>query len=496
MAQPSQATPETTVQESLAYCKEVRGTAEPVRKTIEDSEKLLAEGKHEESLRKSMEAIAAVSAHFTKDEHKGIRDKAQKSVNKALAHFQEAGDQLGEAHALKASARIQVTKNRPEGAKKTAMQAASLFRVKGDKRGEASSMITVVDAHLSKAALVGKPGHVRQTANLKKTQSQVEEENRAEALKHQEDAMNAAREVVELFRQANEKRGQADMLCALADINITMTEFERAKEVSMLARDLYLDLDDRRGAQKALELEHDAHIKSFDGEEALNAAQEMVKMFRQAGERRGEAEGMFLVMKTHFQMGNVEELMKVGQDARSLTDKANDVEMGGIILDSMMKAQTHQGNDEEALKFATEAIDVYRKGNHKKGEAAALHACAGIMLDKFFKESDENMKAFRESGYNAARFRDFDMETYDKALGMVNQAETIYRDMNDKEGLEQILETQQNITIRATMLNEPDETKQVTKDGKLHEVVHTWTIPDPDDETRPLADAPAPADAE
>jgi len=471
-------------QEALAQCREIGEAATldaAQRKAMEDTTKLLTEGKADEGLRKAMEALSLVSVHYTKASCKPVRDRAQKTVNKAIAHFMSTGDQLGEAFATKASARIQVTKNRPEGARKTATHAASLFRMKGDKKNEASSMISVVDAHLSRAALVGQPGHTRHTANLNKTQKQVEEDNRNEALRYQEDAMNAAREVAELFRQANDKRGQADMLCALADININMGEFERAKEVCMMARDLYLDVDDRKGAQKALELEHDAHIKSLDGEEALNAAQELVKMFRQANDKRGEAEGMFLVMKTHFQFGNTEELMKVGKDARSVCQKANDAEMEGVILDSMMKAQAYIENDEEALKLADEAVEIFKKAGLKKGQAEALHASAGIMLDKFFKDSDANVAAWRKSGFNANLFKDYDMESYDKALGMVKEAEDIFTKLNDKEGLRQIFETQQNITIRATMLQEPDETKQVIKGTKPCEIIHTWHIPDPED---------------
>uniref|UniRef100_A0A7S1RMQ5 Uncharacterized protein n=1 Tax=Alexandrium catenella TaxID=2925 RepID=A0A7S1RMQ5_ALECA len=470
--------------EAVAYKTEV-GEATALdatqKKLFEEAERLLAEGKADEGLRKALDALATLSVHFTREACKPARDRAQKTVNKAIAYFQSTSDQYGEAFATKASARIQVTKNRPEGAKKTATQAAALFRTKGDKKNEASSMVTVVDAHLSKAALVGQPGHTRMIANVTKTQKQVEEDNKVEALRFQEDAMNAAREVAELFRQANDKRGQADMLCALADINNNMSEFERAKEVCMMARDLYLDLDDRKGAQKALELEHDAHIKSLDGEEALNAAQEMVKMYRQAGDKRGEAEGMFLVMKTHFQFGACEELMKVGKEARGVCQKASDVEMEGIILDSMMKAQMFIENDEEALKLADEAVEVFKKGGHKKGEAAALHAAAGIMLDKFFKDSDKNVSAWRASGFNASIFKDYDMESYDKALGMVKEAEDIYTALNDKEGLALILDTQQNVTIRATMLQEPDETKQIIKDNKPLEIIHTWYIPDPED---------------
>jgi len=471
-------------QEVLAHCREISEATkqdDAQKKAMEEVTKVLAEGKGEEGLRRACEALSLLSVHFTKAPCKPTRDRAQKTVTKVIAYFQGTGDQLGEAYAMKSLARIQVTKNRPEGAKKTATQAAALFRMKGDKKNEASSMVTVVDSHLSKAALVGQPGHTKFTHRLDKTSNQVEEDHKAEALRYQEDAMNAAREVAELFRQANDKRGQADMLCCLADVQNQMNEFERAKEVCMMARDLYLDLDDRKGAQKALELEHHAHIQTGDGEEALNTAQELVKMYRQANDKSGEAEGMFLVMKTHFQFGNCEDLMKVGKDARNICQKANDVEMEGVILDSMMKAQMFLENDDEALKQSEEAIDVFKKAGHKKGQAAAMHACAGIMLDKFFKESDQNVTAWRKSGFNANLFKDYDMESYDKALGLVKEAEDIFTQLGDKEGLALILETQQNITIRATMLSEPDETKQVIKGLQPSEVIHTWHIPDPED---------------
>jgi len=298
---------------------------------------------------------------------------------------------------------------------------------------------------------------------------------------------------------ANDKRGQADMMCGLADIHVATHEFERAKEVSMVARDLYLDLNDNKGAQTALQLEWDAHIESFDGEEAMNAAQEMVKMFRGANDKQGEMEGMFLVCKTLFQKGDMDDLMKYGKDARALCQKASNIVMEGLVMDVMMKANITEGNNEEALKIANEAIELYKKAGHIVGEATALHAAAGIMLDKFFKESTDNNAVYVKTGFNQNFLKDYDLESYEKAIDMVNQAYELFVKAKHQDGIRAVAETSQNVTVRAAMMNDPDETRQVgftEQDGwKLKEIVHKWYLKDEAEEAAEaaaaLANAPA-----
>jgi len=248
--------------------------------------------------------------------------------------------------------------------------------------------------------------------------------------------------------------------------------------VAQMARDIYFDLGDNKGQQTALQMEIAAHIESMDGNEALNTAQEIIRVFRKANDKLGEAEGMLEVMKVLYLQGDIPELMKMGTDARGLLSKSRDARLEGQILDLMMRAQVSEGKDDEAIKTTRDAIDVYRTKNDKHGEAIALHACSTMILDKFFKETKENFALFKKMGFNEEYFKEVDMPAYEEAIGMLNKATEYFRALKDKEALEMVLETQRQVMIKTTMMNDPDETKNIVKDRKLCEKIETWNLPD------------------
>lgn len=432
----------------------------------------------EEALRLALQAFAIVAAAFANGAYKKMRDTGVKLVQQAVTHCKESGDTLGEAHAMCASAKLTLAKNRPEGAIKEATQASDLFHKASNKKGMALAMSTAVDAHLLKAKAVIEGKGVRMNALVKKTPTEVQAELKSMQKAHFEDAGAQAREVVELFRQGRDQRGQADMLVLLADISIATTDFEQAKEVAQMARDIYLDLGDNKGQQAALQMEVNANIESMDGAEALTAAQEIIRVYKKENDKRGEAEGMYEVMKVLYLKGDIPEMMKMGADARSLLATAKDARLEGQVLDIMMRAQTSEEQTDEAIKTAREAVDVYRTANDKHGQAMALHACSCMILDKFFKDTKANFGVFKKMGYNEDHYVEPDMAAYEEAVGMLNTATEFFTNLRDKENLELALESQRQVTIKVTMMSDPDETRNFVKNTQLQQTIQTWNLPD------------------
>lgn len=472
------ANPEDLAREIVDCCKGVEDLDQAAKDAVSKAAAACNSNDKAEALQLACQALNLVSGNFVNSDLKKARDKSMKSVQQAASHFKETGNGVGEAHAVCALARLTLSKNRPEGAIKEATQASDLFQEVGNKKGMAQALSTAVDAHLLKAKVVIEGKGVRMNAMVKKTPTEIQEELKALQKKHFEDAATQAREVIELFRQGRDQRGQADMMVSLADISNASGDYEQAKEVAQMARDIYFDLGDNKGQQTALQMEIAAHIESMDGTEALNTAQEIIKVYRKANDKLGEAEGMLEVMKVLYMQGEIAEMMKVGTDARGLLAKSRDASLEGQVLDLIMRAQVSEEKHDEAIKTTREAIDVYRTKNDKHGEAIALHACSTMILDKFFKETKENFALFKKMGFNEDYFKEVDMETYEEAVGMLNKATEYFRALKDKGALEMALETQRQVMIKTTMMNDPDETKNIVKDRKLAEKIETWNLPD------------------
>merc|ERR1712083_333509 len=68
-----------------------------------------------------------------------------------------------------------------------------------------------------------------------------------------------------------------------------------------------------------------------------------------------------------------------------------------------------------------------------------------------------------KSGFNSKNATKTEVSVYKDAIEMVEKSYEIYSEVNDKEGMQLVADTMANINIRATMLTDPDETKQITK---------------------------------
>lgn len=460
-----------------------------VGRLAERTEACLRDGRSEEALVCAMEALAAAAAHLETPQLRPWRERGLEAAQQVVELCRDSGSAAGEGQATLALARLQLSRGRPDAAVKLVAGAAALFQKAGDKRGEASCATVVVDAHLVKAALAGSGRTARRSHHLKMTPSEVEEELKAVRSKHLRDALAEARDAQELLTLAKDKRGKASLLCTLADIRLALGDLEDAKEAAMMARDLYHDVEDPRGEQAALLLELDAHIADKDGFEALDVGKEIVKVFRKAKDKWGEAEGLLIVMRVQFLMGQHDELMATAAEARALCKTTGDVKMEGLVIDAVMKLHIAKEKTDEAIKSAREAMELYRKARDKQGEAMALHSCACLELDRWFKEVEENLEHFKKMGCMPQYWKGVNKASYDEAVGMVRQAVELFQEAGDTSGKAMAEETLQSTERRAVMLNEPDETKQIFKDGRVVDVVRTWR-PSPQ-ETAEGAGAPA-----
>jgi tetratricopeptide (TPR) repeat protein len=466
---------EELAKEALGCCKAVEGLGLE-KDAREEAEEALLSKDGEGALRKVMTALVAAAGFFDDVKFKKTRDTAVKNVAAALKLFQEAGDRAGEALASLATARLNLVRNRPDAAIQGATQAAEICRSIGDKKGQAKALCTVVDAHIAKAAYVHEGKFVRNSEFFQKSEEEVKAKKQEMAREHLNEALSQARDVADLFRQAADKRSQAEVLCAIADICLSMQDYDEAKESAQTSRDLFTDLEDNLGQQNALNMEVEAHIESGDGVEALSTAEEVVKIFKKSGDKLKEAEALFGCIRVLYMKGDIEEMNKLAKEARALLQRLPDgTKIEGLVLDCMIKAQIASDQIVDAVKTAKEAVAVYKKGEDKPGEAAALHSCACISLDKWFKDAKENQKDLVKSGFNSQNFTKADVPVYKEAIEMVEKAYEIYSELGDKAAIELVSDTMANINIRATMLNEPDETRQIAKGHmEIFEIVEIW----------------------
>jgi len=428
----------------------------------------------DESLALGVQAAALSACVLTAPDRKALRDRAIKAATQAVQHFQDAGAVRNAALATAAIARLQLARERPDMAIRLAKDVLAMCQKAGDQQGDVISECIIVDAHILKATLLAAGKGVRQSHQLKFTPGERQEALKKDMAKHLDEALCVAPEALGHLRGEGDKRGEADMLCTLAEIHLGLGGLDESKEAAMLARDAFHDLEDRSGERTALLLELDAHIADKDGAEALDVGREIVKLFRKAKDRKGELEGMFTLLGVHQMMGQQDEVMKLANEIRAICKEERDVKTEGRVVDALMQAHIENGRVDDAIRTAEEAMELFRRASDSAGEALALHACGCLKLDRFFKDFDKDMEDFRAKGCMDKYWKGVNMTGYDEALGMINKAVRLFADAGDHQGQAMAEETVRSTEQRATMLNDPDVTKQIFKDGQVVDVVRTW----------------------
>lgn len=449
-------------------------TAKRFRELQGEAEDLLQSRRADDSLMRSMEALRVGASHSSEQDLCKSRRKALKAVTSSSDCFRQAGNTAGLAEAMCALATIQLARNRPAASVDAASDAANIFRKMGDASGEVVASGLAMDAHMAKASSLGSGKHFRQSHHLKMTATEAQEDLKKERDKHFRDALREAEGSLGLLLQLKRKRERADLLCKVAEMQIAVSDLEDAKESAMTARDLYHDLHDQQGEKAALLVEMDAHIACRDGSEALDVAKEITKVFRKAKDKRGEADGMLIMMNVYSMMGQVDEMTKLAKDVRSLCQSINDKKMEGQLVESLMKAHIDKDDVEVALSQAREAAELYRRAGDKSGEARALHARGCLELDAFFKRVESDLKQFKKMGCTQQHFKEVDINAYEESLGLVRKAVELFEEVEDVQGQAQAKQTLQSSDQKAAMMNDPNETKQIFKDGVCVSQVRIW----------------------
>lgn len=450
------------------------------------ADKLFQDGRYDPALPASLEALAAAAVFLDGAEHKVLRDKGLGVAKCAVDYFQSRDEPDSAAQAMIALARFQLVRNRPDQAIQTAGSAREALQRVGHRKGEATCLCIVVEAHVRKATLVASGKTVRKSHQLKMTPSEIEADLRKMSGVHLQDALGPVQEALDLF--AKDKRSKADLMYTVADIRLSLNQLDDAKEYAMMARDFFHDVQDPKCEQMALLLELDAHVAGRDGAEALDVGKEIVKLFKKSKDLRGELEGMFTMMTVYGMMRQQEDMMSMASQLRALCRDSRDVKMEGLVVDAVMKYHMEQESWSEATASARDAIELYRKGSDRQGEAMAVHSCACLELDRFFQEVDSNIEYFKKMGCMQQYWKEINKAKYDECIEMLTRSVELFKQVGDQTGLSMAEETLRSTERKLVMLNDPDETRQIRRNGRVVETVRTWN-PNPVREPEVIAAA-------
>jgi tetratricopeptide (TPR) repeat protein len=310
------------------------------------------------------------------------------------------GDKKAETETMLRKAQFQLDNGETDNAQKTAEEANQIFTLAGDKVGQGRAVNIIMSCYLAKEDWTEANNRSQTAHDLLFNQDPGDKEaenalltsieimiNIALARKDWDTAFNTTMYYVGEFQQKKQKKGEASMLMAIADLNMS---FEPAQPIDalqslVLVPGLFSSIGDMRGEATAKSKMARIYFVQRNGREALKAAEEAVIGFRKVGDALMVATGLQAVAQAHFLMaskgaGNGMEALRAAQEAlaifRSAKDKSS--EAGALVLTGHAQLLTRSFGDAGASGRAASAL--YRDLEDSLGEASAMMVEGGSHL--------------------------------------------------------------------------------------------------------------------
>lgn len=281
-------------------------------------------------------------------------EEATKAAKAALEAAQSGKKELAEAEALLGLAGVLKAKKDLAGAQTEAGKAEKLFKKCGHRPGELAALM------LSWSAMVEEgPQQVAQV-------------------------VQAAKKAAEAFKSAGDQQCAAEAFLEASAASREHGQVEEAASTAAAALQLFRQLGHTSGEVKALGAVSAAEGARGRVAESVKAAVDVVSLYQRRKDTRGQAEATCELAKVHLALGLLKDALSEVGEARLLFQKLGQlqIEEAAVLLEVGVPTLMALNDPPKAVAMAEDAAKLYRAFGDRKGEAAALSACAKVCVQQ------------------------------------------------------------------------------------------------------------------
>ncbi|MGQ4436395.1 MULTISPECIES: tetratricopeptide repeat protein [unclassified Streptomyces] len=302
----------------------------------------------------------------------------------ALALFRAVGDQLGEAHALRALSDNARSRGDLHGSDRYATQALTLYRTIGNELGEAHALRTLADS----AKIRGDPdGALRHAAQalalfraignqLGEAHILVRLADNAVKRGDPDGALRHAAQALALFRAIGNQLGEAHALGALSDNAGSRGDPDGSDRYATQALTLYRSIGDQLGEANVLHKLANNAVSRGDPDGSDQHATQSLTLYRSIGDQLGEAHALRTLADNAGSRGDVHGSDRYATQAltlyRTIGNKLGEAHALAVLAENAGRRGDPDGSDQHAAQ----SLALCRSIGHQLGEAHALRTLA------------------------------------------------------------------------------------------------------------------------
>lgn len=183
---------------------------------------------------------------------------------------------------------------------------------------------------------------------------------------------------LKLYKQINDKAGQATCLQYFGGIYQAQSDSRKALEYFSSALALWLDVPDLRGVAWTTERIGFTQYSLGNLELALPHFQQAIGLYRELGNKEAEGSVYGHLASLYRQQGDIATALDYSQKALSLFREVGAKSSTAYLLNSMGVTYRDLGNFNRATDYENQALVIWRELKHKHGTASAFTHLASI----------------------------------------------------------------------------------------------------------------------
>ena len=300
---------------------------------------------------------------------------AARKYQEAAAHWQTAGDRVGEAKALRGVAEALQFACDSQESVKTYERSLSLSRASADADGERQSLASLCFLHAAHGV--------------------------------DERALDECTRSLDLATKANDSRSEAEALNGFGVIYDSRDELEKALDSHGRANAIWERLGDKRGQARSLKYIGFSYATMRDYPRALDAHRQSLALWRAAGDSRNQIGTLVAMGFLYARISETQESLNLFYQALTLNSAMRCHDLEGQLFSGFAYAYNDLGEQQKSLLYYGQAFSAYKTQGDDWGQGAVKLEMGMIYFssgkyDQALSNYQEAFQAYRRIGRHSS----------------------------------------------------------------------------------------------
>jgi len=295
-----------------------------------------------------------------------------------------------EAAMLYSVAEGHLTEVQPTECLEAAKKALEMFREVGDNIGIVDTVNIIVNAHVLEATIaMQKPEKAIEIATEAKAEFAKSGNKRGEAAmmialadvevrgskgrKDLDKTLKSVQIALKMFQDLVDKRMEASSHLVLLSLYFMKNSSKEAHTAAEIAESLYATLADRSGQAKALHGKGMAYAISQDYSNATKSAQAALKLYQELGDKRNESFQLGVIAQWQILQEKPSNALKSASAAYELAETLSGIKYAEVYaLFLVCESHIKKGQAKSAVQFAQDGLEAFEQRGDKFGIIATF----------------------------------------------------------------------------------------------------------------------------